>query len=450
MALPPNNDDIYIREEKRSALLFVFAKIIGIFIGLGFLLYGLLAKDQTPTSTLTWTAIGLLTGFIVDRAADAWSSYQIRVNEQKDIKQILDVTSENYSRLAQQIRQINTSVSGKMIVECLGSGNRMYSVAEELASSAIKIRNTFVGIDESYTSSSDVIKIYNLFFKRPDTTWYDIVSINELFSGRYDKISKPEIKRERMHEIVVLRHSIPLINFTIFSFAGDRKDEVLFGWAYGRSYGVNKVFLTNDTDIVTMFETLFDILWYKKRMAHIIVNYEAEGAARLLSKSTSKTVDKQGFWYTQSYTNKTLRTTAVFHINFVGGVPIIDGIVADAKAQKIIEEISHRSSHQIDHSAEKIYVEYESDRELNRVKGFVLYKFAKHLGRDIVSGLVLDERIGGVAYIMGLRVNDPRGEIAPDINFLRSVHAKMAADVAALWETSSDWQGPSYQDQLTN
>lgn len=243
---------------------------------------------------------------------------------------------------------------------------------------AVDVKNTFVGIDEydyDERNGAEISQIYTSWLENgKEGTWTDIVGPAQLFSGRYEQISVRKKKIHGTHEIKILRHSTPIVNFTIIEYEED-DTEVFFGWMAGSRN--SNIFLSSDRHAVKIFSKYFEKLENHRLWGPPIeVNYSAQKHKRLRRNDL---VDKIGNWMTISIREGTIVTYGFFTIEITkkptsmgrSGIVFIDGLLLD-RSLNFIEDINHGQEH-ISHYTNKMFIEYGNSNTGR--KGFCFYEF---------------------------------------------------------------------------
>jgi hypothetical protein len=379
--------------------------------------------------------IGLLITMTSERISEIIDIKSYRRKEIEDLNSVSEDAFEKMVNIEDQISYLQRTLDSRFELEKIAVDD-IHQVIENLVFESSKVLNTFVGMEDSYYSNEDVFELYGKYLSREGAVWWDVVSINELFSDRFERIKVNEKRhKERIHEIVVLRHSVPFINFMIFVFPNNRASEVVFGWTEGRFERPGNIFRSANPQIVDLFEGIFRNLWNRKRMSHIVVDYSKSGKERLYTNTNFKTVDKVGLWYTHAYMQGMKIRTALIRVSFLNGKPIIKGVVSDPEPSPAHEEeVDHRDPRLVDHSEDRIYVEYTRNADAVSADGFVLYKFSRRGGEDVVTGFFTDGRTDKSASIIGVRVDDPKASSGEKITIddLRSIHRRLNAHVGNL------------------
>lgn len=181
------------------------------------------------------------------------------------------------------------------------------------------VRNTFVQLgifdDPETHAAKGIVGLYEMFLSKEGTEWRDVVSLQELFSPRFKEIAKgasqeaPVRKIPGTHQITVLRHNVPLVNFILISDRNRKFTRVYFGWIVDEDHRASPVCHTTDPDVVAMFERYHLMLERTKHMAStpFKVNYAKEGIHRLAAAGV---FDRTGSWVTVAYRSPGLNSAS--------------------------------------------------------------------------------------------------------------------------------------------
>jgi len=320
------------------------------------------------------------------------------------------------------IEGLKNEIRNSFNVECIESDRAISDYMSDRMKSAINVTNTFVGLGEpsrnADSASKSVLDLYRSFFSNNGKIWTDAVSINELTGPRYRSISIAA-QSEPDHRIVLLRHSIPVLNFTIIDFGSGRK-EVLFGWNYSTRSASKNLFLSDETELIRSFESYFESLEkYKTEEFKIDYSAQIESEDRFKKR---KFVDRSGEWITIGFDGKKVVSVAHFKVLFMQHQAEITGIAhwtnkyPDREQKFGIEEFQHDST-DVSYADKKIFLEYAANS--SRRRGICVYNFKKRNGEDRLEGYMQDEGQENRVQLIGYRlcrIENPSKPIERELN----------------------------------
>lgn len=373
-------------------IVFTIASSVSPIIAI-FVFFILLKGDVSNLGDVGKLLLAIVVAFAADRVL-----FLMRELYEDYVKEV------QYERTLSSLGQLETEVKLSSSVQYVGTPDISVKILENEIGAASIVKNTFVnigGISNPRSSYNEKIRrIYETALSGEGTrVWKDIVSVNELFDPRYTSIS-PKGKSAKLH-IGVLKHNIPIINFTICEYQNQNRTDVYFGWLYSNPSRSIRIYRTSEPKIVSMFNDYFDILWNQKLVDDFYLDFGKTGRARFVD---SDVVDKVGVWFTMAYApNGELKNTALLRIKFRDAKARIEGIVSNPDMTEI-EQISHKDPVQ---SGERLYFDY-SIRGINSWReGFCMYEIGRYLGEDTLTGFYFDHKEGNKKIsIIGRRIRD--------------------------------------------
>lgn len=375
-----------------------FANYVGLVGGLFSFLLGLLIDTIAGDGkNLSLVALGsLIFGLILDRIA---AIIDRNDETREDIVRHKD-TMSSFSSLENQIQSAFS-------VQFVGTAD---TASDQIISQILlarRVRNTFVNVGGSKSTfpiaHSQIVEGYKKFLsENKENIWQDIVSVNELFSPRFNEVTVSEPSYGR-HTIGVLRQNMPLINFTLIAKPNESFSEVYFGWLYDESSRTSYIYRSRDVRLVETFRTYFDILWRDKTYECIDVDYSKSGREKLWRSST---VDKVGRWFIIAFKDGEIDGTGTYgliEIEFVETKPVVSGVVYN-KHFGMTSVVQPRSAV---HTGNKLYCEYGDNRHnKSRIGGMFVYEFKKHSKRNIIQGFIIDDGSGSRVELLGVRLHE--------------------------------------------
>jgi hypothetical protein len=389
----------YIEREKPSdAHYHKFGNItnsVGLIAGVLFFLFARMIAPGSPFDALGFYS--LIVALIVDRVAAGFQ-------RSSDLAQL----ETSYKRILGGFTQLKTDIAHSFSVQYAGTADTAAPVVVSKILQASHVKNTFVNIGGSEYSSSVqnrlIASTYKDFlFGHDQNVWQDIVSVNELFDGRFTSIKKTDGPYGH-HTVGVLRHNMPLINFTLLAKPGQDFSELYFGWLHDTANRSSDIYYSEDRKLIETFEDYFDLLWRDKTHEQIKIHYEDEPNVRL---NKSETVNKKGHWCTFAFKNGKLdevESFGVFEIDFRDTRPVVSGFVFNVDLSRK-SEINHTS---IVHTGNKLYFEFQGERLRNRREGFCVYEFSKCLGREVILGYFVDNRERERRDLIGIKIEEEK------------------------------------------
>lgn len=199
------------------------------------------------------TAISVAVYLIVERITDLFQ--QVKYDNALNLAfQSID------NSLTEQLNIVNS----KLNIQEVGSRDRGNELVMQELRSANRVRNTYVSFGKPQPAAQRFEKrvstIYSEFLQRnPSNVWQDLISYENIFNVRYmhqENISDYEGQLELRY----LPTSIPIINFIIL---GDdmRFNKVFFGWRHVKDAQSERIYFSEDPNIVDLFNSYFSYLW---------------------------------------------------------------------------------------------------------------------------------------------------------------------------------------------
>lgn len=253
------------------------------------------------------------------------------------------------------------------------------------------------------------VEIYNkwLSLKSADS-WTDIVGPSRLFTGLYTDI-KPTKDIKAAHNIIVLRHSTPIINFIKLTLPNER-EVIYFGWIDGRKG--EPIFRSEDKDTIKVFNRQLEKLTSHRTWGDTIsVEYKYSSLVKRLGRGYL--VDKLGSWVTLSVRKGKIETYGFFEISITKekvpgqrpGQLIFKGNVFD-RDLKPRAHIRH-SEREVAHYANRVFIEYTDFANQN--SGHCFYEFNStgldEIDSDEIRGFFIDEDDDTRSFIYGFRAD---------------------------------------------
>ncbi len=230
-------------------------------------------------------------------------------------------------------------------IQRVGSGDEVLPQLEESVSKASHVRNTFLNVGGAPEGGSSqearILQIYEKFLlSAKSEIWRDIISVNELFNFRHLHLfsqrakaaANPQSKAifpklPAVHNIAILRRSMPIINFIVLENKTTNFREVYFGWIFDASRTSTMIYKSTNPDVIDVFDKYFEVLWCEQKAEEWAVNYDAAKEKR--GPKRKFIVDKAGLWLTATYdpTNGKLIDRAIVSIEFDEREPIVRGVI---------------------------------------------------------------------------------------------------------------------------
>jgi len=256
---------------------------------------------------------------------------------------------------------------------------------------ATSVSNTIVGRHKGGhdlpVEESSILELYKVFFDNNGSSWIDITSVNELSGPRFRSIEKPKIKNPD-HRIVLVKHSTPMINFTIIDCPKDAGgSEIIFGWDYFSQNQPDTLFISQDEDLISAYRAQFNNL-KGYSLGEISMDYSKENSRRI--EGYHNFADKAGSWVTISYRKHTdkpneLVSVATLTIRFNRNSASISGRVfwreGFSPDGNPIERISHVSEGKVSYTDTKMLIEYTQPNS-----GVCIYNFRKDGLTEVIDG----------------------------------------------------------------
>lgn len=379
----------------------------------------LLVREGFPSQAEILLAIfGLLVSLLIDRIIGQFAAKHDDSLRRKELADAHDGASDQLAAINKKFEGLQKSWATRFSVEYLGkTAVATQSVSEKILAwtkdspGQIEIKNTFVLLmNYKHRNSSEfrqIIAGYESVLSQDGSSWFDLISINELFSSRYEKIfesdalSAPPSPRG-IHRVAVIRHNVPLINFIILNDKKNERRALYFGWVYGPTDDSSDVFYTEDEKIIGLFDRHFDVLRMYKVVDHkvIEVDYSKQGRARLHG---SDIVDRQGGWLTVSFGSgpdgNESESLGLVRIEFDEGHIIVDGHTINSKG--IFKRIN---TSDVQHTTRRIHFEYETKDGGRTRNGFCTYRFRKFDEDDGLEGFFTNDRDNRKINLVGIKL----------------------------------------------
>lgn len=315
---------------------------------------------------------------------------------------------------------IMSAIEGSSQVQTFSNQSAFENHILNRVSSAIEVRNTFVSYKTANGNPNAKdpanLECYRRFFHSEKRItgprrWVDIVSYNEFFGPRYEDLKdilKGNTSSVR-HVVRVIRHNIPMLNFTIFyfdSFSDER--EVVFGWLHSDVVQNRRLFRSNDPAIIDMFEDFFNLISQYRLQEDVELKYN-EPNIRLDSQLS----DRQGWWYCVGLLDgQKIVSESIFQISFLEHGAQLDGEVRwldeYGRQQKGSEIISHKSD-KVSYTSSKMFLEYK-EPDYGR-RGICVYNFGTSRQGATLLGYLQDANSDVRVQLHGIRINGEKTSI---------------------------------------
>lgn len=393
-----------------------YVSLAGFVIALGFTIW-LLVREGTPSGTAILGAIiGLFVSLIVDWVSTRFSHRYDKELQQEKLDELHETAKSKIDHLSAQVQQLDVKWSKQFSVSHVDTTKTATKkVSDQIIDWAqtspggIEIKNTFVLV-RNFTHEEDdefqqMLKAYEAVLSRNGNYWWDAISINELFSVRYDAIFKDRLSLPRLgvHKVGVVRHILPLINYIIICDKTRKRSAAYFGWVYDHGDSDSEVFYTEDQKLIALLQCHFQVLSNNKIVddKFISIDYSKQGRARL-RKST--VVDRQGWWLTFAYPpgTRSLESVGLVKFVFIAGKLEVSGWTLNASVKKTI------SAEDPQHTTRRIYFDYKTKGSdgLDR-DGYCMYRFEKKLNsEEYLRGFFTNDRDLRKVDFIGVRVGE--------------------------------------------
>ncbi|MCZ4272165.1 hypothetical protein [Maritalea porphyrae] len=325
-------------------------------------------------------------------------------------------------RVIESHDQIMAAIQSSSTLQCFTSDNAFYNHIEQRVKHATEVRNTFVGYKTASGNPNALdeasLDSYISFLTSDEKSskakvWTDIVAYNEFFGKRYEniKILLNGKETSARHFARVIRHNIPVLNFTIFDFDSYGNDrEVVFGWLHSDNFRNRRLFRSNDPNIIELFESYFSLLSLYRLQEDVELNYK-DGSLR----AGSEISDRQGWWFCEG-TNQAgdVVSESVFHVSFREHGVELDGIVNwncsyGRQLESSTETISHKSD-KVSYTEQKMFLEYR-DHASDR-RGICVYNFSTTPEGAVVNGYLHDAGSVERIQLQGYKLDSSKEEYA--------------------------------------
>ncbi|MBU2079550.1 MAG: hypothetical protein KJ875_15565 [Alphaproteobacteria bacterium] len=383
--------------------------ILSNFLGIGVIVVTFTASqiftDSQGSNQFFWAFISLLFGLAADRILSAVSQ-QDEIDQQKIA----------YERVIETVR-------GSGNIESMSAASALNYHLPNSLKSAITVNNTIIGGKLENKSNdhvdSQITALYKIFFETGGNSWTDTISVHELQSTRFEKIPKPH-RNDVEHKLVVVRHNMPMINFTLLEFPEkERTAEVFFGWNYSSDANSDTVFRTKDEALIKAFSTLSSSL-KEYSLGKVTLDYTQPPDRR--TERQRSFVDKEGNWLTLSYRNDELVSLASISISFSQHLAEVSGRVfwrdGFSPNNSTIEMIYHNDEGKVSYTDTKMLVEYTEPQ-----KGVCIYNFKKGEPLERLKGYFQNENQAFRTELSGFKIRPDRHE-GPEKYAIRVLAAK--------------------------
>lgn len=391
---------------------------------------GILAADEFNGDLTRDVAIGILLillSLFVDQLLTTYTSAGQRDALANVQEQIIHAIDRNFS------------------LEVMSGSDAVERLAQRIVN-AVEVKNTFVGYQSGSSDAAAInknaIDVYLEFFGGRGELWTDLVGFKELhgrrFRSLYTSIRNKKIGRlsEASHVVRILRHNIPVLNFTIIYYTGYSPErEVIFGWLHGSSVHGRGLYRSTQPMVIDLFESYYDLLTSYNLQGDVNIDYEASEPQGMFKGLTR--VDKAGRWLCYGYRDDGSDgeyckdeidpvSISVFDIRFRDDDVHISGRVYWYKTRKTenigprVEDISFRD--------DKMFLEYKKGGPVN-TRGICVYKFriVESTREDLlVEGYLQNDCCNYRVQLKGIRIGDQYSnfkDIVPEeINTLHSLY----------------------------
>ncbi len=389
-----------IKKTKPNKYFYIMSNTIGIIVAALFFVITVDTIEQIQfIDPIVIAFLSLLAGLLVDR-----------LNQSATSMRDMELTFDRYINV---IENIDASFN----IQKISRQSVVRSYFLERIPLAIMVRNTFIGsgypVSDEEAAGKDIVDFYEKFFENKGGKWIDAVGMNELSGPRFKALKRPKRESSR-HMIFLMRHSMPVINFTLIKYEDKSfPQEVIFGWQYAEANSSDFLFKSDDQEIIEAFSDYFDAL-HKYALDEFDVDYtvtDQNKAARLVKNSN--VVDRSGCWITIGYKGDRVNSIACFDLNFkrhqayiFGQALWIDGLKNGDKYLGI-EEMAH-SDGKVSYTDNKVFLEY-GGKGVNRW-GICVYNFKKQHGEERVVGYLQEDGSPDRVQLIGFKANlDPKG-----------------------------------------
>lgn len=355
------------------------------------LVFGSPADAPVPIGVLALSAVGFLLGW----------GYLIIAGAEKDAVRQKE-TDGKIDQAVRLIERVDTLMNGGNFtkVGLIGSKEVKESIVTHLPD-AISVRNTMIGYKRN-RSLQDIADLYQRFFDEADEDgqWLDLASHHELFGERFSLTLKDTVGDR--HRVKGLRHSLPIVNFTILEKEGG-EGIVYFGWAYGATPVRGPVFRSEDPELVGLFTDYFDHLWAQKTVGEPAESGWVDYSRGEPQMRGIDIVDRAGTWVTIGRNQGKTESFAVVNISFDGGTRITGKIYSENFAFK-----GHIDAQNIDISTSRIHFDYRISEYDRLPRGRCQYRFRNRAdGEAAFIGYFVNDSSKLWKDVYGLRLNRP-------------------------------------------
>lgn len=378
----------------------VLSNLSGLLLALaGFLYFIYSSENYSWSDPLPIAFIFLVAGFVVERVTTLMGQIHNQYDAIEAYSDVIETVSKSFN-----LRRVNADkfISGYLA---------------ERMSNAVHVKNTFIGSGHPTNSieavDPSILSLYHSFFQNKGKTWLDAISVNELSGPRFKQISNKGFKGGR-HVLQLVRHNIPVLNFTIIEYDDDNyTKELIFGWQYSTTSNNRYLYHTTEPHLISLFEGYFEaLLGY--RLDEIIVDYSAKKPAKRVINA-KRFVDKAGRWLTLGFVDGKVISVAAIDIGFIGHQGTINGRVywhkdfscspskqaQSASRNTTHEEISHQGN-KVSYTDSKMFIEYRD--KITERKGVCVYVFGRNQNQERISGYFQDDESDKRVQIIGLKL----------------------------------------------
>jgi hypothetical protein len=302
-------------------------------------------------------------------------------------------------------REIISRIDSSFTVRRVGISSSANATIRESLSKATYVRNTFLNMGGfsrySGSNENDIISIYEEFLQNAqDKVWTDIVSVNEIYEFRHNKIFKNCTSDFGKHEIKVLRTNMPIVNFVIFENPATGYREVYFGWVHDKSNLPSQIFRSSDSGIYSIFDRIFKAMTDNKKYIEFEVDYSKPPGERTVDDNIL--IDKQGIWITTLFDlNGNPVNYGFVTVNFSSGKAIIGGRLL--RSNQKLYQINHVNTTR---SGNQLFFGYSENFEDGQQFGLCVYNFKKRKDKsEYIDGFLHANAASESGRIIGVRAD---------------------------------------------
>jgi len=314
---------------------------------------------------------------------------------------------------------IISAIEGTSQVQTFGNQSAFEQHILHRVASAVEVKNTFVSYKVANGNPNALdeanLECYRRFFASGNEKrilgprrWTDIVGYNEFFGPRYEELQKilPRDQAQTRHIVRVIRHNMPVLNFTIFyfdSFSDER--EVVFGWLHSDIVSSRRLFRSNNSNVIDMFEDFYNLISQYKIQDDVDLDYSSDNIRR-----KSEMSDRRGWWYCVGLRGSGSSepvSESVFHIEFLEHGVEIDGEVrwmSKYNDQEPVRESINHKSDKVSYTTTKMFLEYK-EPDFGR-RGICVYNFATSTKGAVLTGYLQDHNSAERIQLFGVRIRE--------------------------------------------